>query len=90
MRSHIFFVFFPFLEEIHLSGKKFFAGDARVNRLREVMLLKRITQIQLSKMTGIPQCDISRIINDEKAIYLSTAKRIAKALGKTVDYLWPD
>ena len=28
--------------------------------------------------------------NGQKSIYLSTAKRIAKALGKSVDFLWPD
>jgi len=61
-----------------------------VNRIREVMLLKRITQEELSKRTGIRQGEISKIINDQKEIYLSTAKRIAKALGKSVDYLWPD
>jgi len=54
------------------------------------MLLKRISQAELSKRTGIPQCDISKIMNDQKNIYLSTAKRIAKALDKSVDYLWPD
>jgi len=54
------------------------------------MLLKRITQEELSKMTGIKQGEISKIINDQKEIYLTTAKRIAKALGKSVDYLWPD
>lgn len=54
------------------------------------MLLKRITQIELSKMTGIPQCDISKIINNQKNLHLSTAKKIARALGKSVDYLWPD
>lgn len=60
------------------------------NRLQEVMLLKQITQQELSKITGIPQSEISRIINNQKAIYLTTAKRIAKALGYSVDYLWPD
>lgn len=54
------------------------------------MLLKRITQEQLKAMTGIPQSDISKIINGEKEIYLSTAKKIAKAVGKSVDYIWPD
>lgn len=61
-----------------------------MNRLREILLLKRITQKELSRMTGIPQCDISKIVNDQKDIYLKTAKKIAKALGKSVDYLWPD
>ncbi|MFZ5645829.1 MAG: helix-turn-helix domain-containing protein [Bacillota bacterium] len=61
-----------------------------MNRIREVMLLKRISQEELSKRTGIQQSEISRIVNDQKDIYLKTAKKIAKALGKSVDYLWPD
>ena len=61
-----------------------------MNRMREIMLIKRITQKELSKRTGIAQADISRIINGEKEIYLSTAKRIAKALGRPIEYIWPD
>jgi len=38
----------------------------------------------------MPQSEISKIINNKKAIRLDTAKRIAKALGKSVDYLWLD
>lgn len=48
-----------------------------------------MTQRELAQLTGIPQCDISKIINDRKAIYLTTAQRIAKALGSRVDYIWP-
>jgi len=54
------------------------------------MYLKRISQKELSKMTGITQNDISKIINNQKSLHLSTAKKIARALGKSVDYLWPD
>jgi len=54
------------------------------------MKLKRITQKDLYEMTGIKQSEISKIINDRKAIHLTTAKKIARALGKSVDYLWPD
>lgn len=61
-----------------------------MNRLREIMLLKHMSQNELSKMTGIPQSDISKIANENKDLYLSTAKKIAKALGKSVDYIWPD
>jgi len=61
-----------------------------MNRIREVLLLKNIKQKDLAKMTGITENDISKIINDRKAIHLTTAKKIAKALGKSVDYLWPD
>jgi len=62
-----------------------------MNRIRETMLIKRITQEELSKRTGIAQSEISRIINDQKkTIHLATAKKIARALGKSVDYVWPD
>lgn len=54
------------------------------------MKLKRITQKELAKITGLEQSEISRIMNDQKDIYLKTAKKIARALGKSVDYLWPD
>ena len=68
-------------------------GDERVyqpqNRLEEIMHRKKITQRELSQLTGIPQSDISKIINDRKAIYLTTAQKIAKALGSKVDYIWP-
>ena len=60
------------------------------NRLQDIMISKAITQVELSRLTGIPQSDISKIINEEKDILLSTAKKIAKALGKSVDYIWPD
>lgn len=59
-----------------------------INRLKEEMLLQRITQQELSKRTGIPQSDISKIVNDEKEIWLITAFKIADAVGCTVDYLW--
>ncbi|HOV80326.1 MAG TPA: helix-turn-helix transcriptional regulator [Bacillota bacterium] len=61
-----------------------------MNRMREIMLLKRITQKELSRRTGIAQSEISKIINDEKDIYLKTAKKIARALGKPIEYIWPD
>jgi plasmid maintenance system antidote protein VapI len=59
------------------------------NRLEDIMHKKGMTQRELAQLTGIPQCDISKIINDRKAIYLTTAQRIAKALGSRVDYIWP-
>lgn len=52
------------------------------------MLLKRITQQELHKRTGISQSDLSEIINDQRDIRLSTAFKIANAVGFTVDYLW--
>jgi len=61
-----------------------------MNRLELIMHKKGLTQKDLSQLTGIPQNDISKIINDRKDIYLTTAQKIARAVGKTVDYIWYD
>jgi transcriptional regulator with XRE-family HTH domain len=61
-----------------------------MNRIREIMIRKRMRQHELSRLTGIAQSHLSEIINDEREIYLKTAKKIAKALGYSVDYIWPD
>jgi len=61
-----------------------------LNRIREIMHKKGLTQKDLSRLTGIPQNDISKIINDRKDIYLTTAQKIARAVGVKVDYIWYD
>lgn len=53
------------------------------------MRKNNMTQKDLSAKTGIPQSDISKIINDRKDIHLTTAQRIARALESKVDYIWP-
>jgi transcriptional regulator with XRE-family HTH domain len=65
-------------------------GDL-MNRVREVRLQKGLTQDDLSRVSRVGQRHISLIENDLKPnLSLLVAKRISKALGKTVDYLWPD
>ena len=65
-------------------------GD-NMNRVRETRLQRGLTQDDLSKVSKVSQRHISLIENDLKPnLYLSVAKRIAKSLEKTVDYLWPD
>lgn len=59
------------------------------NRLQEVMWLKSISQEELQKRTGIKQSYLSEIINGERDVRMSTAQKLAKALGKSLDYLWP-
>jgi len=61
-----------------------------MNRLREVMKEQGITQKELSRMTGIAQSTLSRIINETKEINLTTAKTISKALTFPIEYIWPD
>jgi len=62
-----------------------------MNRVREVRLQRGLTQDDLSKVSKVNQRHISLIENDLKPnLSLAVAKRISKALKKTVDYLWPD
>jgi len=59
------------------------------NRIQEVMWLKRITQDDLHKLTGIKQSYLSEIISGQRNVQITTAQKIAKALGKSMDFLWP-
>lgn len=62
-----------------------------LNRVREVRLQKGLTQHDLSGLTKVAQRHISLIENDLKPnLSLNVAKKIAKALGVSVDYLWPE
>lgn len=60
-----------------------------MNRLKEIMQRRGITQEELSAMTGISQGALSKIINDKKEITLSTARKISNALTVPIDFLWP-
>ena len=66
-------------------------GD-EMNRVREVMKEKGLTQKDLQAVTGIDQAALSRIINERnrRSITLDTCKRISKALGYPIEYIWPD
>lgn len=58
------------------------------NRLEQIMKEKGLTQKQLGEILNMNQSNISRIING-KDINLSTAKRISKTLGYSIEYIWP-
>jgi len=61
-----------------------------MNRVREVRLQRGLTQRELSKITKVRQAEISLIENDLKPnLSIPVAQRLAKALGKTMDYLFP-
>lgn len=60
-----------------------------MNRLREIMQERGITQEELSVRTGISQGALSKIINNKKEITLSTARKISNALKLPLDYIWP-
>lgn len=66
-----------------------FLGDRFMNKIREIMKTRRLTQEELSVMTGIDQSTLSKIINGKKEITLTTAQRISSALGFSIEYIWP-
>lgn len=68
----------------------FTCGD-HMNRVRETRKQLNLTQGELAEIAKVRQKDISLIENDLKPDFsLKKAKRIAKALNTTVDYLWPN
>lgn len=56
-------------------------------RLRKILFYKQLTQTDLSEMTGIPQCSISKYITGSATPSFYTVDRIAKALGCSADDL---
>lgn len=69
---------------------EYISRGGNMNRVREVRLQRGLTQGELSELSKVSQKDISLIENDQKPNFsLAVAQRLAKALEKTVDYLWP-
>jgi len=58
------------------------------NRLREVRRRKGLRQSDLAKKVGIFQSEISEIETGERKPSVYLAKRIAKALGVSLDELF--
>jgi len=62
-----------------------------VNRIKEILKELDMTQEELFHLSGVPQSEISRIANGKKRkIELETAVKIARALGRPVEYVFPD
>ena len=59
-----------------------------MNRLREIRVVKRITQFQLRLSTGIHQSKISMIENGLVDPREDEKKRLAKALGVRMEEIW--
>lgn len=58
-------------------------------RLRKLRRDQDLTQQKLAELAGLNFVTVSRVEQkkDEASIYLGTAKRLAKALGVSLDYL---
>jgi Helix-turn-helix. len=68
-----------------------------LNRITEILEenkrehRKPWSQRQLEDICGVPQPEISRIANEKvKDIELKTAAKIARGLGKSIEYVFPD
>jgi transcriptional regulator with XRE-family HTH domain len=59
-----------------------------MNKLREIRVVKRITQFQLRVSTGIHQSKISMIENGLVAPREDEKKRLSKALGVKADEIF--
>ncbi len=60
-----------------------------MNRLREVRVVKKISQFQLRLLTGIHQSKISMIENGLVEPQEDEQEKLAQALGAKVEEIWP-
>ena len=67
-----------------------FYGGEIMNRIKQLRKKQKLTQKELAEMAEIDQSDLSKIENDRKSITLDTAKKISRALGHSIEYIWPD
>ena len=58
-----------------------------MNKLKELRLKKKFTQVKMQMLTGIDQSDYSKIERGERNYTFEQCKRIAVALGTSMDYL---
>lgn len=58
-----------------------------MSRLKELRKAKGLTQLQMQMLTGIDQSDYSKIENGKRYFSFEQCKRIALALGTSMDYL---
>lgn len=62
-----------------------------MNRIKAILKELGMTQEELSLICGVPQPEISRIANSKKRdIQLETGIKIARGLGRPVEYVFPD
>lgn len=58
-----------------------------MNRLRELRKEKGYTQIKMQLLTGIDQSDYSKIENGKRYYTYEQCRKLALALGTSMDYL---
>lgn len=58
-----------------------------MSRLKNLRKERKLTQIQMQILTGIDQSDYSKIENEKRYYTFEQCRRIALALGTSMDYL---
>ena len=58
-----------------------------MSRLRELRESQKFTQVKISMITGIDQSDYSKIETGKRSFTYEQCKRLAIALGTSMDYL---
>ena len=58
-----------------------------MNKIKALRESKGLTQVQLSEQTGINRVTIARYETSDSGMTIDSAKRLAEALGCTVDEL---
>lgn len=62
-----------------------------MNKIKKARKELNMTQEELSFLSGVPQSEISRIETGKKTHFeIETGIKLARALGKPVEYLFPD
>lgn len=59
------------------------------SNLIKILAARDWSQRKLARVSGFDPVYINRIINEKKDIRISTAKRLARALGCTIDEMYP-
>ena len=67
-----------------------FLLEGSMNKLREIRVVKKISQFQMRIATGIHQSKISLIENGLIEPRDDEKKRLAKALGRRPEEIWED
>ena len=60
------------------------------NKLRELLAEHGTPQAWLARKAGISAATMSEIVRGEVVPSLGTARKIAKALGKSIEEIWPE
>jgi len=60
-----------------------------MNKLKEILEDRCMTQRKLSDKTGISEITISRYVNGKRTPNVREAMLIARALNVSVDTIWP-